>query len=439
MSAANNAASPLNDKPMTWQQIVVVAITVMLNALDGFDVLSISFAAPGIAEDWGIDRGALGIVLSMELIGMAIGSVTLGRLGDRLGRKPTMLICLGFMTVGMFLASSAQDITTLSLYRILTGLGIGGMLAVTNAVASEVSNKKSRNLAISIMVIGYPVGAVLGGMVVAQLLQSNSWPIIFQFGGIVTAIMIPIVLIFVPETPNFIISKKGEGALERLNRSLVRLGHVAMSALPEAEKTDKKGDLAGLFRGAVGRTTILLTIAYFFHIITFYFVIKWAPKIVSDFGYTQSAAATVLVWANIGGAIGGICWGFASSRFDIKRTAMMILAISAVGVAGFGYFGKDLSSLTILAAVSGFFTNAAIAALYNLAAVGFPDHYRATGTGFVIGIGRGGAVLGPMMVGALFAGGFTLPTVAAIMGVGSLGALLAVGAMHLQVGAAKSG
>ncbi|MEQ1552519.1 MFS transporter [Sphingorhabdus sp.] len=123
----------LDTKPMTRAQIVVVAIMVALNALDGFDVLSISFASPGIAQEWGIDRAALGWVLTMELIGMAAGSVLLGRAGDRVGRKPTALASLVLMALGMFMVSTAGSIAELSARRVLTGVGIGGMLAVGQA------------------------------------------------------------------------------------------------------------------------------------------------------------------------------------------------------------------------------------------------------------------------------------------------------------------
>src|SRR5262245_36246766 len=117
---------------MSRLQIVVVAMTVALNALDGFDVLSISFASPGIATEWGIDRAALGVVLSMELIGMAIGAVFLGGLADKIGRRPTILSALVVMAAGMFMATTATGVVSLSAWRVVTGLGIGGMLAAIN-------------------------------------------------------------------------------------------------------------------------------------------------------------------------------------------------------------------------------------------------------------------------------------------------------------------
>src|SRR5262249_19793887 len=153
----------LSTAPMSALQIVAVALTVGMTALDGFDVLSISFASPGIAAEWGIDRAALGIVLSMELIGMALGSIVLGGVADRIGRRPTMLGCLVLMTAGMFMVTGVKHIPELEVWRFVTGLGIGGLLAANNAVAAEFSNLRRRNLCVSLMAIGYPVGAVLGG------------------------------------------------------------------------------------------------------------------------------------------------------------------------------------------------------------------------------------------------------------------------------------
>src|SRR5215475_9954087 len=146
--------------PMGAMQILIIAITVGLNALDGFDVASISYASPGIAKEWGIDSGGLGIVLSMELWGMALGSIFLGGIADKLGRRRTVLGCLTLMALGMFLATTARNPVELSVWRVITGLGIGGMLAAINAVSAEFSNLRRRDLSVSLMSIGYPLGAV---------------------------------------------------------------------------------------------------------------------------------------------------------------------------------------------------------------------------------------------------------------------------------------
>src|SRR5688572_4674052 len=154
----------ISRSPMSRLQVLVVGITVGLNALDGFDVLSISFASPGIMREWGIDRAVLGFVLAAELAGMAVGSILLGGAADRFGRRPTMLGCLAVMATGMFMVTTTSGLVALSIWRVITGLGIGGMLATINAVAAEFSSAKRKHLSVSLMSVGYPVGGVVGGM-----------------------------------------------------------------------------------------------------------------------------------------------------------------------------------------------------------------------------------------------------------------------------------
>jgi MFS family permease len=282
--------------PMSRLQVAVVGITIALNALDGFDVLSISFASPGIAREWGINPAALGIVLSMELIGMALGSVFLGGVADKIGRRPTMLGCLVVMAIGMLMATTVGGLVDLSIWRVVTGLGIGGMLASINAVAAEFSNTRRRALGVSLMSIGYPVGAVLGGLVVAQLLRVNSdWRPIFFFGAAMTALLIPIVYFVVPESVHWLARKQPAGALERINQALRRMGHATVNALPELTASARSRSIAEIFQPGLVAITTIVTLAYFFHITTFYFIVKWIPKIVVDMGFAQSSAAGVLV------------------------------------------------------------------------------------------------------------------------------------------------
>ncbi|HEY7449587.1 MAG TPA: MFS transporter [Vicinamibacterales bacterium] len=406
--------------PMSRLQLLVVAITVALNALDGFDVLSISFASPGIASEWGIDRAALGIVLSMELIGMAIGSVLLGGVADKIGRRPTILGCLVIMAVGMLMATTVRGLVDLSIWRVVTGLGIGGMLAAINAVAAEFSSTRRRHLSVSVMSIGYPVGAVLGGLVAARLLQGNDWRSVFYFGASVTAALIPVVFFCMPESVHWLARKQPSGALEKINRALARMGHAAAAALPTIPADVRKKSVTDIFAPALLASTVLVTLAYFFHITTFYFIVKWVPKIVVDFGFHPSSAAGVLVWANVGGALGGSVFGLLTQRYSVKALTIGMLMLSTVTVALFGRSSADLDRLSFICAVAGFCTNAGIVGLYAIIAQAFPTHVRAFGTGFTVGVGRGGSVLAPIIAGFLFAAGYSLPSVALLLALGSL-------------------
>jgi benzoate transport len=409
---------------MTTAQLVVVVITVLLNAMDGFDILSIAFASPGIAKEWGINQLALGIVLSMELIGMAIGSVFLGGVADKVGRRPTLMGCLVVMAGGMVLATTASSPVQLSIWRVLTGLGIGGMLSCTNAVVAEFSNRKWRSLCISFMVIGYPLGGGFGGLYASSLIARYDWRAVFYFGAAATAVLLPIVFFLVPESVHWLTRKQPVNALAKVNRSLERLGHASVAALPVVQGEERKKSLGDIFSPALIGITLIVTTAYFLHIVTFYFLLKWAPKIVADMGFAASQGGRVLTMGNFGGAAGGLVFGLLTARVGLKPLTIGILAVNAVAVAVFGRSAADLSSLTMLAVIVQFFGNAAVSGLYSIVAYAFPTHVRATGTGFVIGVGRGGAVLSPWIAGYLLQRGATLPTVGMVMGVGSLLAAL---------------
>lgn len=411
----------IRQSSMTVRQWIAVALMIALNALDGFDVLSSAFAAPGIAKEWGITRDALGVVLSMELFGMGIGSIVLGGAADRFGRRPTMLGCLVVMATGMGLATTAQSPSTLGLWRLLTGLGIGGMLAAINAVTAELSSTRGRSLAMSLMVIGYPLGAVVGGSIAGLLLKNGDWRVVFEFGAITTVVFIPLIWALVPETPAWYLVARPAGALARVNRSLAALRLPQVDALPAAEPHEEKAALTDIFKPGLIATTLLLTFGYAAHAVTFYYPLKWSTKIVADFGYSQPLAASVLVWANIGGAIGGGLFGFLMHRFGIKWPTIAMLLLGSVAVVLFGLGRDTIEGWRFAVFCSGFATNAAIVGFYAAFAHGFPAHVRATGTGFAIGVGRIGAAGSPILAGVLFQrAGLSLLSVSMIMAIGSV-------------------
>ncbi len=422
----------LSGAPMSALQIMVVALTVGLTALDGFDVLSISFAAPGIAAEWGIDRAALGVVLSMELFGMALGALILGAAADRIGRRPTMLACLLLMTGGMFMVTGARQIAGLEAWRFTTGLGIGGLLATANAVAAEFSNLRRRSLSVAFMAVGYPVGAVVGGSIVKVLLHDHDWRAVFYLGASATAAFIPLVLFVVPESVDWLARKQPANALHRINRALARMGHAPIAGLPPLTIQERKHPVAELFRPALRLTTILCALACFFHMMTFYFILKWIPKIVADMHFPATAAAGVLVWANVGGATGGAVLGLLSQRIGLRPLTIGFMLLSSILVVLFGQARADLSELSLLCAAAGFCTNAGIVGLYAIYAQAFPTQARATGTGFSIGLGRGGAAFGPIVAGYLFTWGYTLASVATCIALGSLLAAAVVALLRLN-------
>ena len=428
-TGGGNPVAVMNDTPMGSRQILVVFLMVLLNALDGFDVLSSAFAAPGIAADWGVERDALGIMLSAELVGMGFGSVILGGMADRYGRKLTMLACLVVMAIGMWFAHDSNTIVEITIWRFITGLGIGGMLASTNAVVAEVTSKSGRSISMALYVIGYPLGGVIGGFAAqGWLLVEYDWRAVFLFGSVVTAVMIPLVMLLVPETPAFYVARRPEGALAKLNKSLRAFAKPEIPDMPVVKTTGPKPKVTDILsQPKLRKITLLLAFGYMFHTLTFYYILKFAPTIVAGAGFSQPDAASSLTYANIGGALGGFLFGFVMRKFDIKGPTIGAALLGVGAVAYFGLGHDTLWTWRIAAFFTIFFLNAAIVGYYAAFARGFPAYARATGTGFVLGVGRLGAAGSPIIAGLLFTtlGDSELLVVSLIMCSGSvLGAVL---------------
>jgi MFS family permease len=427
----------IDNGKMHPRQWLAIAITIGLNALDGFDVLSSAFAGPGIKQEWQLAPDGLGLVLAMELFGMGVGSLLLGGVADKYGRRPTILTCLAFMATGMFLAAHAASPQSLSLWRFMTGVGIGGMLTAINAVTTEYASAKGRSFAMAIMVIGYPIGGFIGGLVVKYLLPANDWRAIFQFGAWSTLAFIPLVWFFVPETPSFLNMRRPASALERINKTLASFRLSTLDALPPVEPAHAKASIADIFKAPYLKTTILLSLGYSFHALTFYYILKMAPSIISDpqfAGQTFSKAegAGVLAYANLGGALGGAVFGYFMHRFGIKRATMVALGMSGIMVGFFGMGQSSLMGWTLAVLSVGLFTNSAIVGFYSAWAIAYPTHIRATGTGFALSIGRGGAALSPVLAGILFTADLGLMGVSIIMAIGSILALALLSMLDLQ-------
>ena len=426
-ASGSNPITVINDTAMGVRQWLVVFLMILLNALDGFDVLSSAFASPGISAEWGIDRAALGVVLSAELVGMGFGSVLLGGAADKYGRKSTMIVCLLFMAGGMWMAGHAGGVPELVAYRFITGIGIGGMLTTTNAVVAESTNNRWRRASIAVYVAGYPLGAIIGGIAASEwLLDAYGWRGVFDFGAIVTAALIPVLALVVPETAAYQASKNN---LAGVNRTLAAFGKPAVASLPDGGAAAARPRVTDILSNRQLRpVTLLLAFGYTFHCITFYYILKFAVQIVSDYppGYPPSDAATVLTYANIGGFFGSALFGFVMARFGIKWPTALMLLIGAGGVALWGMGRDTLDAWQWATMIAGFFTNAAISGYYAAFARGFPAYARATGTGFALGVGRLGAAGSPLIAGALFAalGNDELLTVSIIMALGSIASLV---------------
>lgn len=414
----NDPMRLIDETPMSVRQWAIVFVCVLLTALDGYDALSISFAAPGLSLDWGLSKAALGVVLSMELVGMALGSITLGLLADRLGRRPILQCSVLTAAVGMIGATIVNTVPQLAAFRFLTGLGIGGILATTVTIVSECTNMRVRSLCVSLTAGAYPAGAFVGGSIAATL-ADDGWREIFKLGAIATCLCVPMVLLLIPETPAFLGRNRLPNSLDRLNAVLLKFRKPTCSSLGGTDTARVQSGFAELFKRDLRLTTLLLTAAFFFHLCSNYFLIKWAAKLVADFGYTATQAGGVLVWVSAGGVAGSTILGILSRFWAVRDLIRISLVISTLGVALFGLVPRELTALSFVGAAAGFGLSASVVGFYAIFVSAFPTNLRATGIGFVIGFGRAGSSISPIVAGYMLNAGASIPLVTVAMSAGS--------------------
>lgn len=399
-------SSAIDHAPMTPFQIGAVLICMVLNLIDGFDVLAVAFAAPTLAKDWKLAPDQLGVLLSAGLAGMTAGSLFVAPLADRWGRRAMTLLTLVVVSAGMLGSVIAQDSLQLGLARLFTGVGIGAMLPSINTMVAEYSSLQRRELSLSIMSTGYPIGATLGGIAAILISAQYGWRGIFAFGGLLSTAMIPLVLWRLPESLEFLLTRRPAGALEAANRVLRLLGRPELDALPELARSERKSSARDILSGGLARPTLLLWTAFFLVMFSFYFVVSWTPKLLVEAGLPVDRGLSGGVLLNLGGICGTVLLGVLGARLGIFRVHTLALIAAAAMTACFGLVSGSLQAGLIVAVLVGFFLFTSMVGLYVITPSIYPTEVRNTGTGLAIGVGRIGAILSPYLAGLLLATGW---------------------------------
>jgi len=282
----------------------------------------------------------------------------------------------------------------------------------------EYSPPSRRTLSVALVVIGYPVGATLGGYVANALLAHFGWRSVFAFGGLLSLLLMPLLVWRMPESLEFLTDRQPRNALAKINRYRARLGLEAAMALPAASDGARtNGRLGDLARPPLLRATIVLCVAYAFFMFSFYFILNWATKLITDMGLTDAAGVSISTLMNLGGIAGGLLLGLLSMRVPLKGLAIGVVLLMSVAIASFGSLPADVMLLGAASIVLGFVMWAGSASAYSMIALSYPPRVRASGIGLVITVGRAGSMLGPYTAGVLLEAG---------MGRGELTLLLAV-------------
>ena len=389
-------------------QYFSIAICFLMNVLDGMDVLVVSYCAPAIAQALKLGPKTLGIVFSAGLVGMAIGAIFLAPYADKFGRKKLILASAFIMGFSVLLTALSENILQLVIMRLISGLGIGCMLATTATLTSENVLNNSKDFWVSLVISGYPVGAVISGYIAATVIPSYGWESMFIFAGLTTLLTIPLTYFFLTESPQFYLKKQPFGALEKVNKLFIKMNLRPLDNLPEVKLNLKNKPLVSqLFSNKYKLSTLQLWAALFFAFGCLYFLISWIPKLATDAGLSIELAIYAGTIFNVGAFFGIVLQGYFSSKIGLKKTISIFLLLTFVLMASFKVFiGTDF--LLIVYFLLGFSLQGGFVGLYAVAARLYPTEFKTTGVGWAIGVGRLGGILAPVIGGLFIAMGLSL-------------------------------
>lgn len=400
----------VRNNKMSQFQIITVTIALMMVILDGFEVGIMAFAAPQIQEQMGISSDILGYVLSGSLFGMAIGSIFLTPLADRFGRRPLTLAMLALIVLGMALTLTAPSAGWLIAWRILTGLGIGGMMANLNALVAEYSSDKRRTTAIAIYAAGYPIGATIAGFIARPLIPEFGWHSMFIAGTILAVLALVAAFFLLPESLDYLFGRRSAGALERVNTILTKMNLAPLASLPEVQvdeenRVSTKNTIRDILSPPTLRLTIALWVGYALLVAAYYFANTWIPTILTNVSGDPQLGNAMGIGANLGGVLGCFVFAALAMRFSGRHLLFLTLFAAAGAYLVFGMVFSIIPVAIMVGFVLGVLTTGGIAGFYAVAPTIYSSRSRATGIGWMIGIGRLVSVAAPIIVGYILASG----------------------------------
>lgn len=400
---------------MSRLQYRVIALCIAINLLDGFDILAMAYTAPAIGAEWQLSPERLGILFSLGLAGMMVGSILLAPLADRFGRRPTILGSLAIAALSMLVASQSTNLLQLGAARVATGLAIGAILPCINTMVAEYSAPKSRAFAVSLMQAGFAVGASAGGFLAVWLLAQFGWQSVFLAGAALTFILVPLVWFGMPESLAFLVRQPARS--DEHAALLARVGAVGEGTQIPGDQLEMENARWWRSHAEYRLPLILISGAFFASLMAFYFLTSWVPKLLVDGGFAQGQAVTAGALLTSGGIIAAFGIGWLSLKRSIIPIVASVTALSAAFTLLFGQLPSEVALILPAAFLLGLATNATQIGLYAIVPSLFPAKIRAGATGIAIGIGRTGSVVGPWLAGTLLGTGWAVAGLFALMSV----------------------
>lgn len=397
----------LDTGPWSAFQKFAVVLAALAIVLDGFDGQLLSFAMPTLMAEWGVPRSAFSGVVALYLVGMALGSVVAGPLGDRIGRRRAVIGSVFFFAVATFLIGFSPNMTVLALLRFLAGLGIGGALPTATTLAAEFTPARRRTLAVTATIVCVPLGGMVAGFYADHVIPALGWRMLFWLGGAMPAVFGLILVFALPESPRFLAHRPDRWA--DLSKLLGRMGRpvpAGTTYTDNQEVEEKRASYGALFESGRGPNTVILWLTFFLTLLAVYSTFSWLPAMLAAERPDLKIAGLGLTASNMGGVFGALLCAFAINRFG-SRVSLTVCAMGAAASAGFLMLNPGIGATGLIAvlAVNGFFLNAVQSTLYAVSAYTYPTTIRATGTASALAFGRLGAILSAFVGTAVIAAG----------------------------------
>lgn len=381
---------------------MVMALCALLLIFDGYDLFIFGVVLPSIMQEWNLtplEAGALG---SYALFGMMFGALSFGTLADRIGRKKGIAICFVLFSSATILNGFASSPTEFGIFRFIAGLGCGGLMPNAVALMNEYAPKRLRSTLVAMMFSGYSLGGMLAAGVGIYMLPRFGWESMF-FAAAVPLLLLPLILWKLPESVGFLV-RQGRHEQARAVLAKVEPG-LALDAADQLLMSDAKGQGVGvfeLFREGRALRTLCLWLAFFCCLLMVYALSSWLPKLMASAGYSLGSSLSFLLALNFGGMAGAILGGWLGDRFNLGKVMVAFFVAAALSISLLG-FKSPTPVLYLLIFIAGATTIGTQILLYAGAAQFYGLSIRSTGLGWASGIGRNGAIVGPLLGGALMA------------------------------------
>ncbi len=384
--------------PFHWSILLWCLLIIIF---DGYDLVIYGVVLPLLMQEWSLTSVQAGMLASTALCGMMFGAMLFGALADKIGRKNVILICVTFFSGFTFLGAFASNPFEFGILRFLAGLGIGGVMPNLVALTSEYAPKRIRSTLVGTMFSGYAIGGILSALIGSYLVESQGWQIMFLIAGI-PLILLPVIWKFLPESLTFLVktgkTDQAHSIIQKISPEQ-SIGNNTRLVLNE-DNVPTGSSVKGLFQQGRAFNTLMFWVLFFMCLLMVYALSSWLPKLMLAAGYSLGKSILFLFALNVGAMIGSIGGGILSDKFHLKPVIMGMLMAGVVALIGLG-FNSPAYVLYGLVTVAGAATIGTSILLYSYVAQYYPLSVRSTGIGCASGVGRIGAIVGPILTGLL--------------------------------------